>query len=82
MLRTSSTCARYRERLACNELELALDELRELGDRYACPRGYWLCVRQAAVSMRLADRLPYFDRRLRDEQRATPRSATSGEEHP
>ncbi len=70
--------ARHHDWMSRNELEPALDALLELGDRYGCARGYWLCLRQAIVNMRLPHRLPRLDQRLRPVRGRTP----LGQEHP
>jgi hypothetical protein len=51
---------RYREFLANNELELALDVLEELGHLISARGGFWRDLERAAENMGLVDRLPAF----------------------
>lgn len=54
----------YRSYLNHNELELALDTLREFGDLLPCRGGYWRNLERAAATMELHHRIPHLRQRF------------------
>lgn len=55
--RTGDRLVRYREWLEHNELELAYDELKGIGDDILLPRQFWEALKNAAISMELPKQL-------------------------
>jgi hypothetical protein len=65
--------ARYRELLAHNELERALDILEKLGHLVSARGGFWRDLQRAAEIMGLVDRLPALQKAF-SEARVSPKS--------
>lgn len=55
----------FEECLHHNEMELALDELEDLGLTNAPPSEFWRDLMRAAENMELTDRAADFERRMR-----------------
>ena len=47
------------------ELELALDELEDLGEMVNCPADFWFELAAAARNLQLHSRLPFYDSQIR-----------------
>jgi hypothetical protein len=54
---TDERLARYREWFEHNELELAYDELKGIGDDMLLPGQFWEALKNAAISMGLPEQL-------------------------
>ena len=58
--------AQYKEFLDHNELELALDELEELGNLVPCRGGFWRDLTRAAESMGLRAKMSELEGRFHE----------------
>ena len=58
-----ATVSGFNECLRHHEMELALDELEDLGLTNAPPPDFWRCMMLAAESMELSERAADFERR-------------------
>lgn len=63
----SSRLELYNEMLEHNELELALDQLEEIGEENICSREFWMLLKLAASTMGLDNRADYYTQKLTDE---------------
>ena len=61
-----ATVSGFEECLRHNEMELALDELEDLGLTNAPPPEFWRQLVQAAENMGLSERATDFERRMRE----------------
>jgi hypothetical protein len=59
------TLAQYQDYLEHNELELALDELADVGVANSPPVEFWRKLCQAAENMELTEHVAKFERKLR-----------------
>ena len=62
------TLAQYQEFLEHNELELALDELADVGIGNSPPADFWRRLSRAAENMGLTEHVAKFERKLRSRE--------------